>query len=201
MSGAFVQVKTDYGHLRHFLDTVSERAVFEAARKAGNTALRRVQTEASRRVRAERNLKAKFVKSRLSMRFPSGRGVHSGRERLRWELGFGGKGVPLIDYKGTRQTKRGVSVNVSGRREIIKGAFIATMDSGHRGVFVRAGESRLPIRELFSTRVSDVALNPGFIPGVHDFVQNTFSENWHRLVDVEIERARNRSLRRARFRR
>jgi hypothetical protein len=199
-SGAFIQVETDYGALRHFLDSVSQRAVFEAARKAGNTTLRRSRTEADRRVRAERNLKAKFVKSGLRMQFPSRRGIRSGRERMRWELGFSGKSVPLIKYKGTRKTKRGVTVNVSGRREKIQDAFIATMDSGHRGVFKRKGESRLPIEELFSTRVSDVAQNTGFVPAVHEFVQERFNEEWRRLAEVEIERARNKSLRRTRFR-
>lgn len=193
-TGAFVQVKTDYGHLRHFLDRAAERAVFKAAIKAGNTTLRRVQAESSRRVRAERKLKARFVKSRLKTHFPSA------ADAKRWRLGFSGAAVPLIEYRAT-QRKRGVSVNVSGRRQMIRGAFIATMESGHRGVFQRRGRERLPIEELYGTRVSDVATNTGFIPRVQEFLQSTFEENWFRLADVEIERARNRSLRRARFRR
>lgn len=38
---------------------------------------------------------------------------------------------------GARQTKKGVTVNVMGKRKLIKSAFIANMKSGHRGVFVR----------------------------------------------------------------
>ena len=55
----------------------------------------------------------------------------------------------LLAFPGTRQTKHGVSYRISrtaGRKRIERG-FIATMPSGHRGVFVRGGPSRLPIGE------------------------------------------------------
>lgn len=48
-----------------------------------------------------------------------------------------------------KQTKHGVSYRISraaGRKRIERG-FIATMPSGHRGVFARGRETRLPIRE------------------------------------------------------
>lgn len=197
--GFYIQAKTDYGSLQHFLDSVSEKAVWEAARKGGNTTLRRMQAEANRRVRAQRNLKQRFVKNALRLQFPRRRGSSS-RQSLQWQMNVRGDGVGLINYS-PRETKRGVSVNVAGQRQLIEGAFIATMDSGHTGVFRRTGTGRLPIEELFSTRVSDVFLNTGFIPELHQFVQQTFDENWRRLVDREIERARNRSLRRSRSRR
>lgn len=50
-------------------------------------------------------------------------------------LGASLKKIPLIDF-AARQTGRGVSYNLGGRRTIT-GAFIATMPSGHRGVFAR----------------------------------------------------------------
>ena len=48
-----------------------------------------------------------------------------------------------------RPLRRGVSVAIlkGERRKRLKGAFLQTMRSGHRGVFVRAGASRLPILE------------------------------------------------------
>lgn len=47
--------------------------------------------------------------------------------------------IPLIYFRGTRQTQRGVSIKVkpTGARTRLKHAFIATMDSGHTGVFER----------------------------------------------------------------
>ena len=55
----------------------------------------------------------------------------------------------LLAFPGTKQTKHGVSYRLSrtaGRKRIEHG-FIATMQSGHRGVFARGRETRLPIRE------------------------------------------------------
>jgi len=47
-----------------------------------------------------------------------------------------GRPIPLIKYQA-RQTKKGVTVSVKGGRKLIAGAFIATMSSGHMGVFTR----------------------------------------------------------------
>jgi hypothetical protein len=91
------------------------------------------------------------------------------------------KPIPLINYQAT-QTKKGVSVRVlrGGSKSLIKHAFIATMPSGHKGVFWRESKQRgqiwpsgqkrivptvstlplvkyrLGIRELFGMRATDV---------------------------------------------
>lgn len=48
-----------------------------------------------------------------------------------------GRRTPLIEFSA-RQTKSGVSVRIRARKTV-RGAFIATMPSGHRGVFQRTG--------------------------------------------------------------
>jgi hypothetical protein len=91
------------------------------------------------------------------------------------------KPIPLINYQAT-QTKKGVSVRVlrAGSKSLIKHAFIATMKSGHKGVFWRkerwpgrvwktgvprkippwdtspSEDIRLPIHELYGMRATDV---------------------------------------------
>lgn len=47
---------------------------------------------------------------------------------------------------GATQTASGVRVRMRGS---YRSAFVATMGSGHAGVFKRQGKARLPIRELF----------------------------------------------------
>lgn len=54
--------------------------------------------------------------------------------------------TPLYGMGGARPTKSGVAVRGWGNH---KGAFIATMRSGHTGVFVRSSSKRLPIKELW----------------------------------------------------
>ena len=90
------------------------------------------------------------------------------KSELRATIIATGKPIPLIEY-GARQVAKGVSVNVLKGRKVIAGAFIATMPSGHKGVFVRedgakhkkVGQGKqaswhpLPIRELFGPSVLD----------------------------------------------
>lgn len=193
------QIRADYDSLKQFITGVSEEAVWRAALRAGNDSLKRLRTESGRRVRAERKLKARTVRHHLHIFQAHSKGPGGKTAAARWRLGVAGAPIPLYLY-GARKTKRGVSVNVSGKRKIVGGAFIATMKSGHTGVFKRQGKKRLPIEELFSSRVSDVFQNTGFIPRVHEFFQERFTNEWHRLVPVEIEKAKRRARSKARRR-
>jgi hypothetical protein len=70
-----------------------------------------------------------------------------------------GKRIPLIDF-AARQVRRGVSyrIGVQGRKTLF-GAFIATMRSGHRGVFKRRGRERLPIDERLGPSIPKSFIN------------------------------------------
>lgn len=58
------------------------------------------------------------------------------RFRLYATLTASGRALPLIGFKA-RATARGVSATAWGKRKVYKGAFIAKMPSGHKGVFKR----------------------------------------------------------------
>lgn len=62
-------------------------------------------------------------------------------------------------YKlGAKQNKRGVTVRLRGS---YRHAFIAQMQSGHRGVFIRESKTRIPIRELYGPNPAhDITNNP-----------------------------------------
>jgi hypothetical protein len=88
------------------------------------------------------------------------------------EVRIKNKAIALADYLGERQTKKGVTVKVSrrGGRKLIPRAFIATMKSGHRGIFWRKKGSgptglagRLPIDELFAKTVMAALDTPEII--------------------------------------
>jgi Prophage minor tail protein Z (GPZ) len=85
------------------------------------------------------------------------------------------KRIPLIDFgaKGPEPSRgcgRGVTAKLGGGRSRYPNAFIATMKSGHRGVFQRGSKgnlnatrrgpapnrSQLPIRELFGPSIAHV---------------------------------------------
>jgi hypothetical protein len=72
------------------------------------------------------------------------------------------KRIPLIKFgargpEPSRGKGGGVSYRLKGGRGRIREAFIATMRSGHRGVFVRVpGARRLPIDEKFGPSIGHV---------------------------------------------
>lgn len=113
-----------------------------------------------------------------------------------------GRPIPLIQYSA-RETSKGVTVNVQKGRKLIAGAFIATMPSGHRGVFVReeGGKHKrvkkggkvswhqLPIRELFGPSVPDGLANKA----VQDALQQLITEKFPDILEHEHSWLRRRA--------
>jgi hypothetical protein len=135
--------------------------VNKATVRAINKVAAQVKTAASREIRnAGYNMKAAAIKKQITItKATSGRSVAVVR--------CSGRPIPLIEFSAT-MNKSGVTVNVKNGRKSIQGAFIATMPTGHKGVFVRVGDlhkravrngkvswSGLPIRELFGPGISD----------------------------------------------
>ena len=140
----------------------SKAKIAAAARKAGSTALRDMRAEATKRIRKRKKLKAREIRKALILRRAKGSNIES----MEWAVDVTGKRVPLSAYPH-RQTKAGVSVQVNqGKRSVIRSAFVATMRSGHRGIFIRRGSARLPIVERFGSRPSDALRHAGEAEGV-----------------------------------
>lgn len=67
--------------------------------------------------------------------------------------------IPLIRF-GARQTRKGVTYRGEGRkRQLVPGAFIATMPGGELGVFKRSTGQSLPIYERFGPSLGMVYAN------------------------------------------
>lgn len=134
---------------------VVDKATVRALNKTGGVA----RTAASREIRqAGYNIAAKSVKDHIELK-------RARPGELRATVRASGRPMPLIAF-GARQTRAGVSVKVKEGRKLIKGAFIATMPTGHKGVFNRVGNrhkrvrrdgrvtwSGLPIKEMYGPSV------------------------------------------------
>lgn len=92
-----------------------------------------------------------------------------------------GRRIPIIKLKA-RQTRKGITYGKGGSRRTIPGGFIATMPSGHRGVFKRIGNKRLPVTELHGPSVPKV------------FTDDKINRLVDRLIDKEFETIFNREL-------
>lgn len=136
-----------------------------AMKNAGSSALRSMRTEASKNIREKKGIQVGQIDKALRTIPANTRPV--------WTLLARAKPLPLIAF-GARQVKSGVSVEVTkGKRMIVRHAFLATMQSGHKGVFMRhgppriagkgryAGKRRQPIVEKFTAPVSSVVAQTG----------------------------------------
>ncbi len=160
------------------------KASSRAMRKAGISGQRAMRAEAIRRIRAAKALKAKVVRKAMS----KSRVATSVVSHMEWTISLDGKPVPLIEYRA-RQTKKGVTVAVNkGKRSLVRSAFITTMKSGRKGVFVRRGKGRLPIDEQLGSRPVDALLHDGEAEAVAERGGDVGRAAFVRLLPFEVER-------------
>lgn len=177
-----ISVKWDRSQIGALENGPMKGALKRALRKAGATALRDMKAEASKRIRHRKRIKGRYITRALKLRRPSGGDISS----MQWALDVSAEPVPLVAYP-MRQTKKGVSVEVNrGKRTLVKGSFVATMKSGHKGVFKRHGKERLPIRELTGSRPVDALLHEGEADAVATRGGKSFEETFKRVLPLEI---------------
>jgi hypothetical protein len=177
-----LEVTWDRSKIEPFLNQRLEKAVGRAVSKAGGDAIRTLRVESSRVVRQRRRIKVARVNRSLELIYPRSKEIDS----LVWRMDVSRKPIPIAEYPH-RQTRSGVTVAIkTAGRVLIKSAFVATMRSGHEGVFLRLGKSRLPIKELFTTRVSDVFGDTGMVPSVLAQALGKFDTTFDRVLPLEI---------------
>lgn len=173
------------------------------ARMAGRDASRAMKAEASRQIRARKELKVKYVSDVLSLIRPTGNSNSGGT----WGVRAKWKALPLsvFPYKQTRLAGRdevtgqfargrkvkggrgGVYVAITGgKRKLFRGAFVAKMKSGHVGIFRRKGRTRLPIRQMFTGTVADTVRDSA--PAIADTGRGTFVSTFNRLKSGTFKR-------------
>lgn len=161
-----------------------ERALTRAVARSGSDTIRALRVRSNQDIRQRKRLKVSRINKSLVLDFPANKSEMKG---LIWRMRVGNAPTPVIEL-GARQTKKGVTfgINKGAKRSLIRGAFIATMRSGHRGVFVRRGRARLPVDEAFTTRVSDVFKDEGFAKTVFSKAMLRFDTSFARLLPLEL---------------
>lgn len=146
-----LDVRADFKDASRWLTRVQRQAVPRAGARAMNRVGTTMRKEAVNAIADSAKIKKKNIRARMSIR-------KANRRHLQVVITAGGGVVPLIEYSA-RKTRRGVTVNVKRGRKLVKGAFISTMKSGHRGVFRRRGRARLKIDEMYSSTVAQLFVN------------------------------------------
>lgn len=148
-----------------------------ATARALNRTLQQVRTVATRAVAEDLGITQKAVRDGLRLQQAS-------RGDLRASIHVSGQRIPLIQFRA-RQTSRGVAYRLPGGRSDAPGAFIATMKSGHRGVFRRRSRPRLPIDELRGPSLPHVFTQRRIDQAMRDTATRVFPDN----LAHEIEHA------------
>lgn len=123
------------------------RNLDKAQASAANRSAKSTVSFFSKETRKEVNVKSSALKKQIWIRRAKPANLVS-------TINISGRHLSLISM-GARQNRRGVTVRrlKTGGRTVLKSAFVATMPSGHVGVFRRKGKARLPIQEQFGPSV------------------------------------------------
>lgn len=169
-----------------------ERALTRALGLAGNRALRWMQKDSIAAVRARKLLREQVVKDGLPLVFP---GRKATLRAMVWTMKVSGEPMPISRYPYI-QTERGVSfrINRQGGTKRIKSAFAARMKSGHVGIFLRKGKGRLPIQELWTTRISDAMSDQGTIPAIEAKTYAKLQKDFQRGLEREIAKLKRKGM-------
>jgi hypothetical protein len=156
------------------------KAVALATMRALNRAIITTRADVSSRLNKETGVRVKVIKKRLLVIPPK-------IDNLEATLRISGIPVPAVEYRA-KQTPTGVAFGTGSSRVFLKGAFLATMKTGHRGVYSRSRPSRsrkgkprsspaLPIFERFGPPLSTVALRSAILEASQTVGEEAFRKN------------------------
>jgi hypothetical protein len=184
-----LHVKVNADVATRVLGQLSKGQMRAALNRALNRAAKSTRDLASKTVRADLNVKAATVKSRVSLRTASG---NAQQASVRIE----GRSILLSGFIGTRETKRGLSVKIfkRGQRKVIKGAF--TFPSG--GAVISAERERvggkrvprLPIKALYGIGVAQFLSKPAVLEKLKEHGAERFRIEFERDLVHRLARAR-----------
>ena len=176
-----VDVRFETKEVSRFLRYIDSEGVARATSRALNQAARQTNTEASKRIRQKRNLKARTIKRQLSIRRAS-------PTRRRAFVVASGRAISLKEYGARRKIIRrdgkrylGVTVEVNrGRRDLVAGAFFGP--GGH--LYRRKGKARTPIRKLWGPSLPATFLRDEVVAAMRGRVRAKYPG----LLDHELRR-------------
>lgn len=167
-----------------------ELALSRALRMAGNAALKEAQGASSLHVTSKKLISSDAVVKGLPLVFPSRKDAISS---LVWEEKISGQAMPLAKFPYI-QTGHGASVRVNATSgfKLISNAFTLRLNSGHVGIFQRKGKDRLPVKELWTTRISDSMSDPGAIDRAHASALGVFASTFEQGMAREIAKLKRK---------
>ncbi|HOR28496.1 MAG TPA: hypothetical protein PLG73_10790 [Candidatus Sumerlaeota bacterium] len=99
--------------------------------------------------------------------------------RIGWKWGR------LLSGTQARKAPGGLQIRLGRKTQFIAGGFVTRVGAGrHQGVFVRAGQERLPIQEVRTESLTDIAEESGRVPAIVAEGQEVFLRRLNAEVDL-----------------
>lgn len=151
-----MKIKTKGFEVKRFAKEASK--LNNAVKSAASDAAKKAQTQAIKNLKKDLGLKITI--SKLKQRYLTRVKYNSNGA----EFTVIGKPSPIVDFLTrkvvpTKKPSGGVTVAIKGKRQTIKGSFMAKLPNGYTGVFARQGNTQYPIKQLFTTRPSEFLSN------------------------------------------
>ena len=152
--------------------------VQKAAARAINRAADSAKTAASRAVRKDYFISNKAILNTIRIKRASAGGLSASMESR-------GRLIPLAKWKAAPQANPATArIKKSGASGLGRGAFWATMKSGHTGIFGRLGKKRKPIQERMGPAVPQLLEETA----VSEAVEARMSDVFYQRLDHEVGR-------------
>jgi hypothetical protein len=162
----------------------TEKALVAALKNAGNKTIKEQKKDSFSYIKERKAIRSEVIDKGLVLT-NTGRKVKI--EDLVWVEDVSGKPMSLAKFSYIR-TPLGmnVKINEKGGFKLIRHSFMARLGSGHLGLFRRAGKARLPIRELYSSRLSDVMSDAGAVPKIHGQATVKFEKEFKKSMELPL---------------
>lgn len=165
--------KGDADSVAELLSDIGEKLVLRAQVRANNRTAEEARTVIRRTVSQETGAPAKALARRFK--------IHRANAKKPGARLFVGTSPVRAYDLGVREIRSGVSYKGAGGRVKVKSAFVATMKSGHTGVFQRETKKRLPIREL------TVAFHHAAFRSARSYVANDAKRTFEKVFRHELQ--------------
>lgn len=198
-----IRVFTDIERIKKGVSQLSRTGVDRAIVRATNKSLLKTRTMARKEFSKRFNLPLRTVVNKQILSF------NASKTRKEAVISARGSRIPIIKVVGgAKQFKLGVKAKTGrGGKRLIRGAFIATMRSGHTGVYKRVlgmparrvtykspttgrlNTSALPVRELMFPPLASMLVRPEIANPLFKFFTRDYPLQLRRQLNAEFDKA------------
>lgn len=197
-----ISVRGDLKHLTSRLTSLQRKVIPNATRRAINKTANQVKSQAAKEISQSWGFKRIEVRKAINIR-------RANFKKLVAVLSVSGRPQPLIKHAtSARQTRRGVVARIGGKSKLYEGTYLATMPSGHKGIFKTLGGRRGKTRQTIGGKNRGQMYQPGlpikelYAPSIptafiarrtQDLMRRAVRERFPKLFEHEIKYALSRT--------